>query len=201
MQVTSIDEAKMLKLVNSIRPQEKKKHTFASPLSSKEEEGYRRKIFKATNSKNNDDDDINESPKQSPKASPTLKTPKFDPNMSTDTLDDEEFEKMTNIEKILYKIKHQLEIVDLYTANDKNDHYNITNDITNDDATKTDKICTKLRWTSPHSPHTNNISFERTDNIDMMIIDMKINTKEVKKKITTQESKETLYKLCDQEFN
>ena len=206
----------MLKLVHSIRPHEKKKHTLASPLRGGEgspgaSPRDRRKISKANGDKNSDNDDDDIPSKKSPKSSPTLKaTVDFNNSYHTLAEDDEEYEQMTNIEKIFYKIRHQLEIVDMYTNTSNNDDddniYN--NDITNNTTTVIDKNYTKVIGNSHR-----NISFEKTDNtIDMMTTDMNMVmmrgspvTRNIrKKKIKNDKIADTninaLYKLCDTEF-
>ena len=121
LDVTSIDENKMMKLVSQLRPAKKKNVNLNSKGSPHQLD---RKVMSKYKKTDLDDDEDNKqaSPVQSPKASPT-RIAKFDPNQSLNNLrDDEEMlEKMTNIEKIMYQIQSQLEIADLYCGNKNED--------------------------------------------------------------------------------
>lgn len=121
LDVTSIDENKMMKLVSQLRPAKKKNVILNSKGSPHQLDTKVISKYKKTDL-DDDEDNKQASPVQSPKASPT-RIAKFDPNQSLNNLrDDEEMlEKMTNIEKIMYQIQSQLEIADLYCGNKNED--------------------------------------------------------------------------------
>jgi hypothetical protein len=120
LDVTSIDETKMMKLVSQLRPA-KKKNVVLSKGSPHQLDTKVLSKYKKTDLED-DEDNKQASPVQSPKASPT-RIAKYDPNQSLNNLrDDEEMlEKMTNIERIMYQIQSQLEIADLYCGNKNED--------------------------------------------------------------------------------
>jgi len=117
LDVTSIDETKMMKLVSTLRPAKKKNVILNSKGSPHQLDRTIISKYKKTDLED-DEDNKQASTIQSPKASPT-RIAKFDPNQSLNNLQDDEemLEKMTNIEKIMYKIQSQLEIADLYCDN------------------------------------------------------------------------------------
>jgi hypothetical protein len=204
MEVSGIDENKLMKLVSTIRPADiKRKQSIYSTTSPKGSPSYpERKTFSASKVKNvdlDDNEEIQASPMQSPKASPTFKVPKFDPNQSISTLqdDDEMMEKMTNIEKIMYKIQSQLEIVDLYTNNGRNDEedqnfntdFNLLSSSNNNTKPLTPKLGMRHKITLPDDTVQTTVIVNDSGSIPIK-----------KKKQLKKQTSDTLFILCDQKF-
>ena len=204
MEVSGIDENKMMKLVSTIRPADIKKRqpiiNSGSPKGSPERKAFRGKSENVDLEDTEDQPSPIKSPKASPKASPTNTFKIPNPNQSVDTHhdDDEMLEKMTNIEKIMYKIQSQLEIVDLYTNHGKDEEEDenfLMINTSNNTNTKplTPKLGLRHKITLPDAV--------LPDAVPTTPISSSNNgTIKKKKQDAKTPTSETLFMLCDQKF-
>lgn len=192
LDVMAIDESKMTKLVSTIRPDVKRKQMISprgSPLTTQLE----RKAMMKSGFKKTDIDDDGDDDKYINSPSPTFKLPKFDPNQSISNVQDDEeiMSQMTNVEKIMFQIKNQLEIVELYTtASSLNS--NIDN-ISDNNSRKENEVIVKANRKKQFS-HTHKIKLPENEEEIAQIV----TTKQMKnlKKFNSS----LLFQLCEKEF-
>lgn len=192
LDVMAIDESKMTKLVSTIRPDVKRKQMISprgSPLTTQ----LQRKAMMKSGFKKTDIDDDGDDDKYINSPSPTFKLPtKYDPNQSISNVQDDEemMSKMTNVEKIMYQIKNQLEIVELYTTASSLDS-NIDN-ISDNNTKKVNEVIVKANRKKQVS-HTHKIKLPENEEEIAQIVT-------TKQMIADINSKKLLFQLCEKEF-